>query len=426
MRPVQHILLLNVHSLANAGDAVLNEVAVAQLQRVFPAAAITLAMNDLASHTGANTQAVASFNYWLKQLPAQHKIIGGVAVAWMVIHSLACLIFPGLALPRWPWSPLLQVYRQADLCVSCPGNFLYSSGRVGLPFLMTIFTLAYARWSGKPLYMMPQTIGPLVRGWERWLTRWLLRRLRRVAVRDTVSAELLQEMGFGPGEVDVVPDVAFGYAAADPALGMALLQEYGIDLSHRPILGVTLINWGAQNHRFNRQSEYENAVAQAIQAFIQTTNGQVVLFSQVHGPTPADDDRLPARRVFTALPHLHNSLTFINRPVAPHQLKSAYSLTDVFLGSRLHSTIFALSERRPVVAIQYQYKTRGVFQLLGLEDWVIDIGDVTPERLLPLLDQAWQQHETLQNQLSEVLPNMMAQIEAVAAYITEDWQKTHA
>ena len=400
----------------------LNEVAVAQLQRVFPAAAITLAMNDPASHTGANTQAVASFNHWLKALPARNKISGWLSVGWMVVHSLFSLIFPGAVSAQRPWSPLLKAYQQADLCVSCPGNFLYSSGRVGLPFLMTIFTLAYALWSGKPLYMMPQTIGPLVRGWERGLTRWLLRRLRRVVVRDTVSAELLGELGFGPGDYQVVPDVAFGYAAADPLLGTALLQEYGVDLSHRPILGVTLINWGAQNHRFTRQDAYENAVAQAIQTFIQATNGQVILFSQVHGPTPADDDRLPAHRVFAALPQSHSALTFINRPVAPHQLKSAYSLTDLFLGSRLHSTIFALSEHRPVVAIQYQYKTRGVFQLLGLQDWVIDIHEVALENLNPLLKQAWEQRETLQNHLLHSLPEIVAQLDAVTDGIAQDWQ----
>ena len=426
MKPVKQILLLNVHSLANAGDAVLNEVAVAQLQKVFPAAAITLAMNDPASHDGATTQAVASFNYWLKELPRRNKITGWLSLIWLVVHSLICLIFPGLISRQWPWSPLLQVYRQADLCVSCPGNFLYSSGRVGLPFLMTIFTLAYALWSGRPLYMMPQTIGPLVRGWERSLTRWLLRRVRRVVVRDAVSAELVRELGFGLDEVDVVPDVAFGFAAADTALGTALLQECGVDLSHRPILGVTLINWGAQTHRFTRQTEYENAVVQAIQAFIQTTDGQVILFSQVHGPTPADDDRLPAQRVFAALPHLHNHLTFISRPVLPHQLKSAYSLTDLFLGSRLHSTIFALSEQRPVVAIQYQYKTRGVFQLLGLEDWVVDINNVTPENLIPLLHRAWRQRETIQDHLNHTLPTLATQVEAVTAHMAQDWQKTYA
>ena len=64
-----NILLINVHSAANAGDRVLLEVALAQLRRLFPGCAVTVAMNDPAPVDGA--EVVGSFITWLRR-PAPH------------------------------------------------------------------------------------------------------------------------------------------------------------------------------------------------------------------------------------------------------------------------------------------------------------------------------------------------------------------
>src|SRR4030095_7542934 len=96
----------------------------------------------------------------------------------------------------------------------------------------------------------------------------------------------------------LTPDLAFLYSVKEQQAGQALLTRYGIDLTqHRPLLGVTLINWGQQHPRFKGQARYEAAVATAIRHFVTAYQGNVILFAQVCGPTPADDDRVPARRV---------------------------------------------------------------------------------------------------------------------------------
>ncbi len=40
---------------------------------------------------------------------------------------------------------------------------------------------------------------------------------------------------------------------------------------------------------------------------------------------------------------------------------------DLFLGTRLHSNIFALVAGVPVVAVAYQYKTFGLMEMIGLK-----------------------------------------------------------
>ncbi len=49
---VKNIMLFNVYSSRNVGDAALTQVALEQLQRQFPNRNITLVMNDPQNHPG--------------------------------------------------------------------------------------------------------------------------------------------------------------------------------------------------------------------------------------------------------------------------------------------------------------------------------------------------------------------------------------
>ena len=64
-------------------------------------------------------------------------------------------------------------------------------------------------------------------------------------------------------------------------------------------------------------------------------------------------------------------------------------LARLFLGSRLHSNIFTLTEGVPVLAIAYQDKTFGVLRMLGLDEWVVDIRAVEAGQLVDLLRRLW-------------------------------------
>ena len=53
-------------------------------------------------------------------------------------------------------------------------------------------------------------------------------------------------------------------------------------------------------------------------------------------------------------------------------LKNIYKKMSFFIGTRLHSTIFALSENVPAICITYHgTKALGVFKTLGMEEYVL-------------------------------------------------------
>ncbi|HEX2979702.1 MAG TPA: polysaccharide pyruvyl transferase family protein, partial [Anaerolineaceae bacterium] len=271
--------------------------------------------------------------------------------------------------------------------------------------------------------ILPQTIGPLTRKRDERLVRWILLRSRMVFIREEQSARQLQRVGIPPTRFHLVPDLAFTAPASPRSETDAILRQHGVDPQDRqPLLGVTLIDWGAQNRNFQHQERYEEAVYHAVRHFVDCHQGKAIFFAQVTGPTPADDDRIPAQRVARRLQTEGKAVAFVEEALPPAVLKSAYGSMDLFLGSRLHSTIFALSSGVPTIGIGYQPKTIGVFQMLGLEPWVFEIGDVDPERLSEKLDQLWQQRKDL----AAVIENRIAQVQAESTQVADKIAKNYA
>ena len=221
----------------------------------------------------------------------------------------------------------------------------------------------------------------------------------------------------------LVPDLAFVFPALPASTGQAVLTKAGVDLqADGPLLGITLINWAAQNKAFQQQDQYETAVAAAVRHFVENYDGRVILFAQVRGPTWAEDDLVPAKRVKERVSQLGNNVLLFDQELSALQLKAAYGQMDLFIGSRLHSNIFALSEGVPALFIQYQYKTRGVAKMLDLEEWVLTIEAAEPEQLIKQLDRLVEQQASLRQKIQRNLEVVRQQAAQVTRQIATDFE----
>ena len=427
------ILLVNLHSAWNAGDEALTHEALRQLKEQFPQASLTLAMNDPDSHRGEG-KAIGSFTTWVKPIRDDRSS----PWRWQAFPDLfgkGLLALVGYWLTGQPWlfglskeqQALLKAYFQADMVISCAGNFLYTSGRLGFPFLLSLLSILYGWFAGKALYTLPQTLGPIRRGWECLLAKLVLSKMRLVLVRDPISIRVWRAWNIQGTRCELIPDLAFAFNVEEGKKeAQDLLAEHGIQGDdHRPYLGVTLIHWSAQNQRFSRQALYEKAISDAIRAFLNSYGGRAILFSQVHGPTMAEDDRVPARRILAQLDDLRDQVVMIERWVPSYVLKAAYGHMDLFLGTRLHSNIFALAEGVPVVAISYQYKTQGILRMLGLEQWTLDIEEINTETLIKLIHKTWVEREQTRSYIKAILPELQVQASRAGELIASDFVDLH-
>ncbi len=396
---MKRLLIINLHSTQNAGDHALLLMSLRKIYALAPNAQVTLSANDPAgfAESQIGETCVPSFFGWTGARTSRMQRIG------LLARLYVCSLWAGLVyrisskqsyagVPQG-YRSLLRAYFEADAVLSCPGNFIYSRAYLaGLPVLIPLFAMAYAWLLGKPLYILPQTFGPLNRTWEKAALRWVLCRTEMIAVRDLTSVSLLERIGFEKEDFQLIPDLAFQFPSAGHEAGAELLRHFGVEpATQRPLLGVTMIDWGAQNPAFGQQALYEGAVAETIRLFLEETDGRVLLFSQVCGPKTADDDRIPARRVAERLAgtSLFNRVHTVDAAMPADILKAAYAHMDLFLGTRLHSNIFALAEGVPVIAIAYQDKTVGVLKMLEMGEWVVRIENVTVDSLATLFRRAW-------------------------------------
>jgi colanic acid/amylovoran biosynthesis protein len=417
------ILIVNGHSMRNAGYTAMCRAVQDALAAGFAPQPVTFiwAVNHPGDHMAeANTRIVGSFCHWAKP-DGRWSILRLIGLLWSSLVLVARARWRGRrSRVRYRWRALFDAYLEADLVASCPGNFLYSSGRFGLPFLLDLYSLAVAHWLGKPLYLLPQTIGPITRGHERWLLRWLLPMFRLICVRDSISLDLCRTIRPGLSTLRLCPDVAFAFQPSGETHHD--LQHPDLAQHARPLLGVTIINWSEQCSHFHDQDAYEAAVAAAIHHFIVHYDGYAVLFAHVQGPTPQQDDRRALRRLSTRLEDLRSRIVVLDELNDPDDLVCAYRSLDVMLGTRLHSCILALTARVPVLAIEYQYKTTGVLHTVGLSAWSTPITAAQAEALCRRLDQLFADREHIRQHLDRVLPDLIRQCADTGARIASDFR----
>jgi colanic acid/amylovoran biosynthesis protein len=89
----------------------------------------------------------------------------------------------------------------------------------------------------------------------------------------------------------------------------------------------------------------------------------------------------------------------------------------MFIGTRMHSNIFALSSYVPTVAINYEHKTRGIMELLELENYVLEINHITSSDLISVAEQCWKNRDSLKNKLQRQIPQVLNSAETPAKYI---------
>ncbi|MEM3658413.1 MAG: polysaccharide pyruvyl transferase family protein [Candidatus Hadarchaeum sp.] len=419
---LHNVLVINVHSSQNAGDAALLEVAISQIHQI-GSDNITVSLDDPDYYKGPG-RPVGSLFAWIKQDGHWHLgrllYLPLAALVAALSHRYLghVLFFP---MPQ-KWRETIEAYLRADAVFVKPGGFLYSSGR-GLSLIISVYSMFLALIAGKPLYIFPQSIGPLRHHWERLLIRLIFDKARIGFVREPISRFELERCGLQPEKYPLIPDMAFAFPSASTEEAKEWLREsehIDIGAQDRPLMGVTLIDWAGQNNNFKFQQRYEVACATAIRLFLERWGGRVFFFPQVCGPLKIQDDRIVMRRVMKLLPDSDHHCILIENQPPPRILKALYGFMDIFIATRLHSAIFAWSQGVPSVVISYQPKTMGVAQMLGLEDWVINIEDITPEYLFEILTSLWERRREISTYLQRMMPSLIQQVNFTRDLIIRD------
>ncbi len=394
------ILLVNQSSAVNIGDRAIHAETLRVLAQAFPQAEVALTFHEAAAarEVFAGYTIYESLDNWAYRIDeaGRPQIAGlGQRVADLLRLALGALVYRlSRRAPRLFAEPskqaLFEAFAAADLVLACGGGYLYDTitprGLLGQlvsfftwsVFLLGGFLLPLAL--GKPLVLLPQSIGPLRDGVRRRATRWIVRRALLTFVRERRSLDLLEELGCAQRAL-CAPDMAFGMQSAPAEQAREVLGRAGLwEIPAAFRVGMTALDWGGQDRTFAGQERYERAMLECIDD-ITAQGGVVVLFNQCGGAAEEwDDSRVNLR--LRAAARQPERVVVLNELLPPELLQAAYGQMDYFVGTRMHSVILALNAGVPAIAIGYLHKSQGIMRELGQADRCLDISTVSGPDLI--------------------------------------------
>jgi colanic acid/amylovoran biosynthesis protein len=413
------ILISHVYSSNNNGDAAILSAQIAELRRVFRDSNITISTIDQVPR-----------NYTYDDVPVtQALMFGAVApgrgklrkllyaalmtpctLCWAVVKRTLHIALP---LPK-VWRSPVQLIETSDIQVCVGGGYLRAKHDLTstIILLLLVHQIWLARILGKPVYLYAQSFGPYPTRLQRAIAKSGIQSASLVLVREAKSERLLAELGIHKSRIIKVPDSAFLFSAKP---NNAVRKMVRPDQRDEIIVGITVRSWLDDK----RQTAYEQAIAELIRHITTKPNHKVVVIPQVTSSAQHDDDREAGRRI-ARLAGANERAVFLEEQFSPRDILSIYASLDYLVGTRFHSVIFALLSHVPAVAIEYEHKTSGIMQDLGLEKWVIPIESVTTKKLTRLYDDIETAQSSYVQRLDHVLPGYIAKSRSAADLIAQN------
>lgn len=401
------ILIVNVHSACNLGDVGIMHATLAKLRAAAPAAHITVAANDPASWAACGADAVVpAVATWLGDpLLGKWRTILWRGPLWGLWMGLAALLF---RLAGWRWCvgdtaqrATQSAYYGADVVLSCGGGNFYAARPVSPALWAAMAAAAWALALGKPVVMLPQSIGPLVGRVQQVAMRLLLARVRRVWVREPNSLAVVQTLLGTAARVDLLPDLALGLPPVAPR-----------PLPPGPKLGICVMDRGAQRAGFAGQAAYERALVELGTALYRSHEVQVYLVAQVFGPSPDQDDRRVAARVHAQFAAAGIAAEVVDDSSSPVHLQALYGALDLVVATRMHAAIFALTCGTPVIALGYQPKSCGLMAMIGLGEYCLPIEQAATGELAARATRILDNPAPIRGQIARALHTVRARLDS--------------
>lgn len=390
-----NILISNIYSYKNKGDATIVISSLDGLQKRYPNAKFILSTddpNDIDLY--GKFDIVPSFNKMINKVWFSKDIFNNLFILFYTILLKGVYFLEKITTYlnidlKWlyPYSLKFKIesYKNSDLIFAIGGGYLLTSTKLrlldrlfGRPSIhLSCLEFFFAKAYNKPVILLHQSIGPFFHRDDLKTVLRYIKKVELIITREKISFDLLQ--GHGINNVLLKPDLAFAFFKEG--------QNYlPVEKSTEPSrnVGITVRAYLTPKE----QKIYENEISKFLIKYLETNHNSFIYFiPQVIYSERNDDDSIVSQRIFSSLNDELKSRCFcINQDLSPHDLRTTIGECNLFIGTRMHSNIFSLSKLVKTIAIAYEPKTQGIMQMLGLQDYCINIQELTAELLESKID----------------------------------------
>lgn len=403
------IVIINTHSILNSGDAGIVLAQIEFLRKASPQSEISLTSRT-------------------PELDRKFYQPMGIVVFPPLIPAPSIYGSTGMKIRKClgnllDWRQKIQLVKkikQCDLVISSGGGYFYSNRRFlpGPMFFQNFLHLKLAIHFRKPVVLFPQSIGPFYNRVAPFFLKKVLSgdMVKRIFCREEKSLKILRDLLAGKNKkADVCPDMVFCLSGKGAWPGTA----GQLNLPH-PVVAMTVRFWNfpesvSKKERQTHKTAYLNAFREVAEKIYRDLGGSVVIFPQVRGPGPIEDDRSVSWQLFASLGNRiqKNHLQFVDVPgqSSPLQILKIVSQVDLVIATRFHSALFAMIAGVPAITVSYQPKSQGIMDLLGLARLNLEISAVDSGKIFLLVEEVLKNHARIQMHLKEKVAELKVKIE---------------
>ncbi|MDG1698276.1 MAG: polysaccharide pyruvyl transferase family protein [Polaribacter sp.] len=353
------VLIINAYSYNNRGDA-----------------GIVVAMIDLVKLTFNNKVDISVMSQFHKENVYFYEKMNvrSVPPVWDILNPKGFIkkYFLGLKKVLFYKKQQSNEIVNADLILSAGGGYLYSSriGPLGIGFVNVLYHLWISKKYKKKVVLFPQSIGPLKFSLDKIILKKVFSKVDVLYSREEITSNLIRE-----NKVKIklcqLPDIAFILDSKKHAL---LDDNLKGDENYLKI-GITVLDWrfAIKGSNSSDIEDYLFKISNTINELkhITVQKVKVYIFPQVT-VSDLDGDFAVSLELQKKI-NEESEIINLDEIQNPKELIYLYSKMDIFIASRMHSAIFSLVGNVPTIALAYQPKTLGTFNLIGLEEFALDI-----------------------------------------------------
>ncbi|WP_318388624.1 colanic acid biosynthesis pyruvyl transferase WcaK [Enterobacter sp.] len=226
----------------------------------------------------------------------------------------------------------------------------------------------------KPLYMIGHSVGPFQDAQFNQLANYVFGHCDALILRERVSLDLMKHSQINTDKVEQGVDTAWLVDHHHDDFKASYAVQHWLDVAAKQkTVAITLRELAPFDKRLGTtQQAYEKAFAEVVNRVLDA-GYQVLALSTCTGIDSYNkDDRMVAL----------NLRGLVNDPLRFHvvmdelndlEMGKIFAACDLTVGTRLHSAIISMNFGTPAIAINYEHKSAGIMQQLGMPEMAIDI-----------------------------------------------------
>jgi len=401
------ITITNAYTWYNKGDAGILLGTINTLKQIYGEGNLDIRVLSFTPEEDAKRYCkdktiTAVYSNVLNPHPYKHSKIGKVfAIIKLIFKFIYLYVLSNLNIKY-----LVKKYNsyktleESDFIVVCGGGFL---GGKKLDSFMHVFQMYVNTKFNKNVYVMGTSIEPIKNKLVKKFTDDVLKKMTYIFAREVITYNYLETF-IHKEKFTLIPDMAFMLEDKKNEFeDITKLKE-----NSNLVYGITVRQWNFPNSNkpIEMMDNYINSIIEFMNIEIEKNNSFVFVPQVIveHG-----DDTLVAERIKQRLTKSEKFL-IIRNDISPVEIKSLIGNFDYFIGTRMHSNIFATSMKIPTIAIAYEKKTNGIMHTVGLDDYIIEIDQITKDCLIEKAKNQIKNNASIRENLNKEIKNIRSEI----------------